>query len=66
MYETGKQAQVLREMLENRMHVLGIIKCRWTYFRKSVTRTGEVIVHSGRRDNQHHEGVEIILSKTTV
>lgn len=47
----GKQAQVLREMKENRMYVLGISACRWTDFGKSVTSSGEIIVYSGRRDN---------------
>lgn len=64
MYETGKQPQVLREIKENRLHVLGISECRWTDFEKSVTSTGEIIVYPGRRDNQHHDGVAIILRKT--
>lgn len=51
-------------MKENWLHVLGISECRWADFGNSVISTGEVIVYSGRRDNQHHEGVSIILSKT--
>ena len=51
-------------MKENRLHVLGISECRWTDCGKNVATTGEVIVYSGRKDNQHHEGVAIILSKT--
>lgn len=52
-------------MKENRLDVLSINACRWADFRKSVTSTGEVIVYSGRKDNQHHKGEPIILSKTT-
>lgn len=64
MYETGKQAQVLREMKENKLHILGVSECRWTDFGKNTTSTGETIVFSGRKDGRHHEGVAIILSKS--
>lgn len=47
----GKQAQVPREMMENRLYVQGISACRWTDFGKSVISTDEVIVYSGRKDN---------------
>ena len=64
MYETGKQAQVLREMKQNRLHILGVSESRWTDFGKKTTSNGETIIFSGRRDGQHHEGVAIILGKT--
>ena len=66
MYETGKQAQVLREMKENKLHILGISECRWTDFGKITTGTGtgETIVFSGRKDGRHHEGVAIVLGKS--
>ena len=63
MYETGKQAQVLREMKNNKLHILGISECRWTGFGKNTTSKGETILYSGRQDNKHQEGVAIILSK---
>ena len=64
MHETGKQAQVLREMKQNRLHILGVSESRWTDFGKKTTSKGETIIFSGRRDGQHHEGVAIILGKT--
>ena len=64
MYETGKQAQVFREMKQNRLHILGVSDSRWTDFGRKTTRTGETIIFSGRRDGHHHEGVAIILGKT--
>ena len=64
MYETEKQAQVLREMKQNRLPILGLSESRWTDFGKKTTSTGETIIFSGRRDGQHHEGVAIILGKT--
>ena len=63
MYKTEKQAQVLREMKQNRLHILGVSESRWTDFGNK-TSTGETIIFSGRRDVQHHEGVAIILGKT--
>jgi hypothetical protein len=30
MYETGKQAQVIRKMRAYKLHLLGISECRWT------------------------------------
>ena len=50
MYESGKQAQVLREMKENKLQVLGRSECRWTDCGKNVAGTGEVIAYYGRRD----------------
>lgn len=65
MYETGKQAQLIREMRNNKLHLLGISECRWTDFGKNTTNSGETIipVYSGRRDVRHHERVAIVLSK---
>jgi exonuclease III len=51
-------------MKDNRLHVLGISECKWKDCGKNTTTTGEVIVYSGRKDNQYHEGEAIILSKT--
>jgi len=64
MYEAGKQAKVLREMKDSKLHILGISECRWTDCGKNMTSTGETIIYSGRKDGRHHEGVAIILSKT--
>ncbi|XP_071170896.1 craniofacial development protein 2-like [Mytilus edulis] len=68
MYETGKQAQILNEMKNYKLHlhfVLGISECRWTGCGKSIARSGETIIHSGRTDNKHQQGVAIIMNKQT-
>ncbi|XP_063442397.1 uncharacterized protein LOC134722706 [Mytilus trossulus] len=65
MYEAGKQAQVLREMKENKLHILGISECRWTGFGKNLTNTGDTIIYSGRNDDKHQGGVAIILNKSS-
>lgn len=49
IYETGKQAEVIREMRNNTLHHLGISECRWTDFGKNTTNSDEAIIYSGRR-----------------
>ena len=63
MYETGKQAQVIREMRAYKLHLLGISECRWTGCGKRITSTGETIVYSGRNDEKHQGGVAIIMNR---
>ena len=63
MYETGKLAQVTSEMRRFNLHVLGVSESRWTGSGRVRTTTGETVLYSGRDDDQHHEGVTIILKK---
>ncbi|XP_025108813.1 uncharacterized protein LOC112572996 [Pomacea canaliculata] len=65
MYETGKLAQVTAEMRRYNLHILGVSESRWTGSGRVKTQTGETVLYSGREDNQHHEGVAIILRKGT-
>lgn len=61
MFETAKTAQVVREMQNYKLHILGISESRWTGFGQSTTGTGETIIYSGRDDNLHSAGVALIL-----
>lgn len=63
MYETGKQAKVIKEMMKNQSHHLGISECRQTDFGENMTNSGEAIIYSGGRDGRHHEGVANVLRK---
>ena len=63
MYQTGKLAQVTAEMRRYNLHILGISESRWTGSGRVVTSTGETVLYSGREDNNHDEGVAIILRK---
>ena len=63
MYETGKLAQVTSEMRRYNLHLLGISESRWTGSGKIRSETGETVLYSGREDNNHFEGVAIILRK---
>ncbi|XP_071129957.1 uncharacterized protein [Mytilus edulis] len=42
--------------------IFGISECRWTESGKIITQ-GHTIIYSGRNDNQHTEGVAIIMNK---
>ena len=63
MHETGKLAQVTAEMRRYNLHILGISESRWIGSDRYKTSTGEMVLYSGRDDNQHHEGVAVILRK---
>jgi len=63
MYDTGKLAQVTSEMRRYNLDILGISESRWTESGRLRTSTGETVLYSGRDDNQHCEGVAIILKK---
>ena len=63
MYETGKLVQVTSEMRRFNLHVLGVSESRWTGSGRMKTTTGETVLYSGRDNDQHHEGVTIVLKK---
>jgi len=63
LYQTGKLAQVTVEMRRYCLHILGVRESRWTGSGRVKTSTGETVLYAGRDDNQHHEGVVIILKK---
>ena len=63
MYEAGKLATVIKEMNAYKLHLLGVSETRWTKSGKLKISSGETVLYSGREDDQHHEGVAIILRK---
>ena len=66
MYSTSKTAQIVMEMGNYQLDILGISECRWTGSGKMNTKNdkGEnyTIIHSGQKDT-HHRGVALIMSK---
>ena len=62
MYETGKSAQVIREMQRYNLDILGVSECRWTGNGRQVARDGTVILYSGHKDNHTH-GVAVIYQR---
>jgi len=63
MFQTGKTTQLEREMLLYRIDILGISECRWTGNGSVTTSLGNTIIYSGRKDNDHRQGVAIMMSK---
>ena len=64
LYETGRLSQVIREMDQCGISILGISECKWTGSGRFIHNTGAVICWSGRNDGLHHGGVAIILRKS--
>ena len=63
MFDTSRTTEVLREMQSYKLHILGVSEYRWTGFGQLTTGTGETILYSGRKDDQHMAGVALILKK---
>ena len=63
MYETGKTAQVFKEMERYMLDILGLGEIRWTGSGKITLGTGAMLCYSGRLDGQHHEGVGIAMDR---
>ena len=65
MYESGKTAQVIKEMDRYKVNILGISEMRWTDSGIVTLGSGQTVVYSGRSDGQHQEGVGLIIDKQT-
>ena len=63
MYDTGKLTQVTSEMKRYNIDILGVSESRWTGSGRITTNTGETVLYSGRDDQQHREGVAIIVAR---
>ena len=65
MHETGKTAQITREMSRYNIQLLGISEMRWANSGKIQLSSGETVIYSGRADERHEGGVGLIMNKTT-
>ena len=63
LYQTGILAQVLQEMYQYKISILGIMESRWTGAGKRQLVTGDTILWSGRIDNQHRQEVALLIQK---
>ncbi|XP_068739101.1 uncharacterized protein [Montipora capricornis] len=63
MFETGKTAQVFKEMERYRLNSLGLSEIRWTGSGKITLGTGATLCYSGRSDGQHHGGVGFAMDR---
>lgn len=64
LYQTGKLAQVAREMDRLKLDILGVSETRWNGSGEVKTQNGETILFSGNleEDAPHEKGVGLILS----
>ena len=63
LYQTGKIAQVVREMEHYNIELLGVSETRWTDSGAMQLTSGHHILYSGRTDGHHSRGVGIITSR---
>ncbi|XP_062609792.1 craniofacial development protein 2-like [Saccostrea cucullata] len=62
LYQAGKLAQAVNEMKQYNLSLMAMSEVRWTGTGKQRLNSGEVIIWSGRSDNNHHEGVALLVS----
>ena len=65
LYQTGKTAQLTKEMRRLNLTILGVCETRWTNYGKNTLSSGETIIYSGKvGDNvPHANGVAIVMNK---
>ena len=63
MYQAGKLAQVVKEMLRYKLKLLGLCEVRWLGAGQQSLATGEEILYSGKEEGTHEEGVAILIAK---
>ena len=56
MFETGKIAQVAKEMTEYRVNILGVAECWWTDNGRFKLADETTVLYSGRKDGHHQAG----------
>ncbi|CAJ1053313.1 putative craniofacial development protein 2-like [Xyrichtys novacula] len=61
---SGNITLAAREMTKKGMDILGISETHWTGQGKVELAGGETIIYSGRDDENHRQGVGILMSKT--
>ena len=64
MYETGKAAQVAKEMKRYDIQILGICESRWNGQSRTSLASGETVIFSGHTEenHEHTEGVAMMLT----
>ena len=63
MCTAGKSAQVTRVMNQMKIQIMGISECRWMGAGRMKMGSGETVLYSGRDDDQHMQGVAIMMNQ---
>ena len=66
LYETGRAAQLSREMERFRIDIMGLSEVRWNTAGRIMLASGHTLLFSGPEDedDHHHNGVGLLLTKT--
>ena len=63
LYETGKSAQVCKEMHRYNLKILGLCETRWTGTGRTRLMSGDTIIYSGHDEGQPHaHGVALLMT----
>ncbi|KAL8622673.1 hypothetical protein ACOMHN_009307 [Nucella lapillus] len=63
LYETGKSAQVSREMHRYNLKILGLCETRWNGTGQTRLTSGDTIIYSGQEEGQPHtHGVALLMT----
>jgi len=62
MSTAGKSAQVARVMNQMKIQIMGISEYRWIGAGRMKLSSGETVLYSGRDDDQHMQGVAIMMT----
>ena len=62
LYETGKTAQVCREMHRYQQKILGLCETRWTGTGRTSLADGNTIIYSGNEGQPHTHGVVLLMT----
>ena len=65
LYQTGRMPQLVKEFDNYNLDILGVSEVRWTGTGKRRLASGHTVVFSGRSDDQHSEGVALLLNRQT-
>ena len=68
LHQTGKLAQLTKEMQRYNLSIVGVCESRWNTFGEETTATGETFLYSGnpKEEDPHTHGVGLLLSKGAV
>jgi len=55
MFEVSRLSQLLKEMTNWKLDLLGLSETRWHENGELTTATGELLLYSGRSDEEKHE-----------
>ena len=66
LYQSGKCAQVVKEMDRYEIEILGLSEVRWNTSGMTSLNSGHTIIYSGntKSDDPHEKGVAFLMSKS--